>query len=90
MIKISEYLAARRPIVAHDLRETRWTAGEAALYAPCDEATPLADLVALLARDPELRGRLARGAGERAPELVWERSEEQLVGAYEGLASPFS
>jgi glycosyltransferase involved in cell wall biosynthesis len=89
MIKISEYLAARRPVVAHELIETRFTAGDAALYAPCDadDDGELAAHVARLARDPELRGRLAAIAAERVPELVWERSEESLVAAYERLAA---
>jgi glycosyltransferase involved in cell wall biosynthesis len=86
MIKISEYLAAQRPIVAHELRETRFTAGDAALYAPCDGSEPLAGRVALLARDGELRARLASRCAERAPELVWERSEERLLAAYAELA----
>jgi glycosyltransferase involved in cell wall biosynthesis len=87
MIKIAEYLAARRPVVAHELIETRFSAGDAALYAPCDGPAAFAEQVALLARDPALRDRLAARAAERAPELVWERSEERLVAAYETLAA---
>lgn len=87
MIKVSEYLAAHRPLVAHELRETRRTAGEAALYVGCDgDGRAFAEQVARLARDPELRRRLAERAAARVPELVWERSEEQLLAAYETLA----
>jgi glycosyltransferase involved in cell wall biosynthesis len=93
MIKVSEYLAARRPLVAHELRETRRTAGDAALYVPCEgesegegeSEAAFAAAVARLARDPELRERLAARAAERVPELVWERSEERLLAAYEDL-----
>jgi glycosyltransferase involved in cell wall biosynthesis len=89
MIKVSEYLAARRPLVAHELRETRRTAADAALYVPCEgegeSEAAFAAAVARLARDPELRERLAARAAERVPELVWERSEERLLAAYEDL-----
>lgn len=83
MIKVSEYLAAHRPLVAHDLTETRQTAGDAALYAASDE--DFAGAVARLAREPALRQELARKAAERVPELVWERSEERLLAAYATL-----
>jgi glycosyltransferase involved in cell wall biosynthesis len=86
MIKISEYLAAHRPVVANALDETRFTAGEAALYAPCDRPEVLAELVARLARDDSLRGQLAAHAAERVGDLFWERSEERLVSAYAQLA----
>jgi glycosyltransferase involved in cell wall biosynthesis len=86
MIKISEYLAARRPVVANALDETRFTAADAALYAPCDEPGMLAELVARLARDGALRERLGVQAAERVTELLWERSEERLVAAYTRLA----
>jgi glycosyltransferase involved in cell wall biosynthesis len=86
MIKISEYLAAHRPVVAHELLETRFTAGDAALYVPCQADGEMAAQVARLAGDPDLRRSLAAKAAERVPELVWERSEENLVTAYDRLA----
>ena len=85
MIKISEYLAAGRPVVAYELRETRRTAGEAALYAPCGDSDAFARLVARVAADGDLRRSLHRAARERAPDLVWERSAPVLVGLYAGL-----
>lgn len=85
MIKVAEYIAARRPLVAHALTETRRTAGEAALYVEHGGGAAFAEQVARLARDPGLRERLADRAAERAPELVWERSEERLLAAYAAL-----
>jgi glycosyltransferase involved in cell wall biosynthesis len=85
MIKVAEYLAAGRPVVAHELIETRRTAGGAALYADCGDGDGLASQVARLAGDSALREELGRRAAERAPELVWERSEERLLGAYRDL-----
>jgi glycosyltransferase involved in cell wall biosynthesis len=85
MIKIGEYLAAGRPAVAYELLETRRTALDAAAYAPAGDAEAFARLVADLAADPGRRELLGARARERALELVWERSEETLVGVYDGL-----
>lgn len=86
MIKVAEYMGAGRPVVAYDLRETRRTAGEAALYAPCGEPQAFVELIAELARDGERRLRLGRLARTRALELTWERSEESLREVYARLA----
>lgn len=85
MIKIAEYLAAGRPVVAYDLVETRRTAGSAALLARCGDRAHFAELVARLAFDAELRADLGRRAGARALELVWERSEPTLLAVYAEL-----
>jgi glycosyltransferase involved in cell wall biosynthesis len=85
MIKVAEYMSCGRPLVAYDLRETRRTAGEAALYAPCGERQAFVEQIACLARDGERRLRLGRLARERALELTWERSEESLRAVYARL-----
>ena len=65
MIKVTEYLAAGRPVVAFGLTETRRTAEDAALYAPCGDLDAFAELIVRLAREPALRGGAGR-AGDRA------------------------
>lgn len=85
MIKVAEYMGCGRPLVAYDLRETRRTAGDAALYAPCGDRQAFVDLIGELARDGERRLRLGRLARERALELTWDRSEEALRAVYERL-----
>jgi glycosyltransferase involved in cell wall biosynthesis len=85
MVKIAEYIAAARPVVAYELTETRRTAGEAAVYAPCGDAARFAALVVDLAQGPEIRARLAARGQQRAHALVWERSEEALLRAYRAL-----
>jgi glycosyltransferase involved in cell wall biosynthesis len=85
MIKIAEYMGCGRPIVAYDLRETRRTAGEAALYAPCENRQAFIDLICELARDGERRLVLGALARARAIELSWERSEQALRAVYERL-----
>jgi glycosyltransferase involved in cell wall biosynthesis len=85
MIKVVEYLAARRPIVAFDLLETRRTAEAAALYAPCGDIDGFARAVASLAREPELRAAHITRAAARAESLVWEQSVPVLLEVYETL-----
>jgi glycosyltransferase involved in cell wall biosynthesis len=88
MIKIAEYMGCGRPVIAYDLRETRRTAGAAALYAPAGEREAFVDLICDLARDGERRLGLGALARRRALELTWERSEQALRGVYERLDRP--
>jgi glycosyltransferase involved in cell wall biosynthesis len=85
MVKIGEYLAAGRPVVAYELLETTRTAGGAALYAAGGDVDTLAERIAWLARNPAERLALAARARERATELVWEHSERELLRAYARL-----
>lgn len=85
MIKIAEYLAAGRPVVAYDLTETRRTADGAACIAPEADPGCLAERVAALAKDESERRAAAERARLRAPQLTWERSEQNLLRAYDGL-----
>ncbi|MGO9976178.1 MAG: glycosyltransferase family 4 protein [Solirubrobacteraceae bacterium] len=85
MMKIAEYMAAGKPIVAFDLLETRRTAGGAALYASCNNVEEFTGLVASLAKDRALAQELTRAARERVPTLVWERSAERLLAGYAQL-----
>jgi glycosyltransferase involved in cell wall biosynthesis len=82
MVKIAEYMAAGKPIVAHGLRETERTAGDSALYARGGDVADLAAQVARLAAEPELRSELGQLGLERVRRLTWERSEETLLEAY--------
>jgi glycosyltransferase involved in cell wall biosynthesis len=85
MIKVAEYMGAGRPVVAYDLRETRRTAGDAALYARGGQREAFVELIHDLAGDGERRLRLGRMARERALALTWDRSEEALRAVYERL-----
>jgi glycosyltransferase involved in cell wall biosynthesis len=90
MIKVVEYMALARPLVAFDLAETRFSAADAALYATPNDDAELAACIGRLLDDPELRTELGvRGRARIEEELSWSRSEEQLLAAYErALASP--
>ena len=85
MIKVAEYLAVGRPVVAYALRETQRTAADAALYAPCGDRGAFAELIADLAGDPARRVALGLRARERSAELMWERSAAVLRELYADL-----
>ena len=85
MVKIAEYMAAGKPVVAHRLMETERTAGQAALYARCGDPLEFASQIAVLAADPQLRKRLGSLGLERVRDLTWERSEAALLEAYASL-----
>jgi len=84
MIKVVEYMGMGRPVVAFDLAETRFSAGEAALYATANDDTSFADCVERLLDDPELRERMGElGRSRVAGPLSWTESETALLAAYE-------
>ena len=83
MVKISEYMAMSRPIVSYDLTESRFGAGEAALFAAPDDHAGFAQLVSDLLDDPERRQRMGLAGRERAVDfLAWEHQERSLLAAY--------
>jgi glycosyltransferase involved in cell wall biosynthesis len=92
MNKTMEYMVFGLPVVAFDLRETRVSAGDAAVYVqPNDEQQYAEAIVALLDDEPrrELMGKLARERVEQ--ELAWDHQEGTYLGVYErvlGQARP--
>jgi glycosyltransferase involved in cell wall biosynthesis len=83
LVKVAEYLAMSRPVVAFDLTETRVTAGDAAAYAPAGDDRALAAEIAALLDDPARRERMGAEGRERVERgLAWEHSERELLAAY--------
>lgn len=83
MNKVLEYMAMGRPIVSFDLREARVSAGDAAVYAPANDETEFAGLIALLLDDPEKRARMGKIGQERiGGQLSWQNSQASLLAAY--------
>jgi glycosyltransferase involved in cell wall biosynthesis len=83
MIKILEYMALARPIVAYDLTESRYSAGQAALYARPNDPAALSDRIHELLEDRQKRERMgAIGLARIENELGWEHSERNLLDAY--------
>jgi glycosyltransferase involved in cell wall biosynthesis len=86
MIKIAEYMAMSRPVVAYGLRESRFAAGEAAVYAEPNDVSSFAARIEELLADPARRAAMGRAGRERVErELSWEHSERNLMAAYNSV-----
>lgn len=84
MNKAMEYMALGKPVVAFDLKETRVSCGDAALYAKPNEIRDLADKILALADDPALCAELGRKGRKRVEQkLSWPNSVPNLLAAYE-------
>ncbi len=83
-IKIAEYMAMGKPIVAYDLKETRFTAGDAAVYVPSGDGEAFAAALVGLLDDPARRASMGRVGIERIrTRFQWEHQKTHLLGAYE-------
>jgi glycosyltransferase involved in cell wall biosynthesis len=84
LMKIAEYMAAGRPIVAFDLAETRVTAGDAARYAAPNDEGSFALSISQLLDDPRQRERMGELGRARIDErFSWDHSVRVLLEAYE-------
>jgi glycosyltransferase involved in cell wall biosynthesis len=87
-IKVLEYMAAGRPLVASNmpiLRELVRDDVDALLFSPNDPDDLARQILALLS-DVELSKRLAESASERAlTKFTWHESQKKLVKVYEKL-----
>lgn len=88
MVKLMEYMALGKPVVAYDLPENRVSGGEAALYAQPSDPRDMARKFAMLAANPQLRARLGAAGRDRVRNgLAWEYSATALVEMYATVAS---
>jgi glycosyltransferase involved in cell wall biosynthesis len=85
MIKIMEYMALGKPIVQFNLKEGRFSAGEASLYSDNhDLVTDFANKILWLLERPEERQRMGEFGRKRVEQqLAWEYSVGNLLAAYE-------
>ena len=85
-IKIMEYMALGKPIVAFDLPEHRYSAQSAACYAKPNDESDLARAVAGLIADPQRRQIMgAAGRNRIGKELAWQYSLPNLMEVYRRL-----
>jgi asparagine synthase (glutamine-hydrolysing) len=89
MNKTMEYMAFGVPVVAFDLRETRVSAADAAVYATPNEVDELARLIAQLVDDESLRRTMgAAGRARVVDELAWNHQAPRYVRVYDQLVQP--
>jgi glycosyltransferase involved in cell wall biosynthesis len=89
MNKAMEYMALRKPVVAFDLRETRVSCGDAALYASPNRIADLTAKILELVDNPKLRKELGQRGYERVNKsLAWNHSVPNLLRAYESALCP--
>ena len=93
MNKTMEYMSFELPVVAFDLRETRVSAADAAVYVkptgnPEQDVRDYAEAIVELIDNEDKRvlmGKLGRARAEDV--LAWSHSERAYLGVYEGLTS---
>lgn len=80
-LKLFEYMASERPIVASNLPALREILAHdhSALLVPPDDPDALARAVHLLHAEPQLRGRLATQARHLVAEYTWEKRALQIL-----------
>ena len=85
-IKVMEYMAYAKPIVAFDLKETRFSAGDAAVYVRPNKEAEFAEAIIQLMAQPELRRKMGEYGRLRVEnKLQWAKVGKNLLAAYETL-----
>ena len=83
-IKILEYMAAGKAVVAFDLAESRRSAEGAALYARPNDVHDFAKKLAILISNPSLRHSMGECGRLRVNrQLAWRYSAPELLAAYD-------
>ncbi|MDQ4129510.1 MAG: glycosyltransferase family 4 protein, partial [Actinomycetota bacterium] len=86
MNKVVEYMAFGLPVVSFDLKETRFSAGEAGVYVDDNDPAAFALALDLLLDDPARRQRMGELARARIEtQLSWEHQAATYVELYRRL-----
>lgn len=86
MNKTMEYMAYSLPVVAFDLRETRVSAGEGAVYVEPNDVHLYAQAIVELLDDPARREEMGKAGRRRVVDvLAWPRQRRNYVGVYAEL-----
>ena len=92
MNKTMEYMSFELPVVAFDLRETRVSAADAAVYVkptadPEQDVRDYAQAIVNLVDDAEERARMSKlGRARVENELAWPHQERAYLGVYAAVA----
>jgi len=83
MNKIMEYMALQKPIVQFDLKEGRFSARDASLYATNTSVEDFAEKIIWLLDHPEKRREMGMyGYGRVVNELSWNHESKRLIEFY--------
>jgi glycosyltransferase involved in cell wall biosynthesis len=86
MNKSMEYMAFELPVLAFDLRETRVSTGDAAVYVQPNDVHDYATALVELIDDAAKRSRLGRlGRVRVEEELAWSHQQRAYLDVYQGL-----
>jgi glycosyltransferase involved in cell wall biosynthesis len=86
MNKTMEYMAYELPVVAFDLRETRVSAGDAAVYVTPNDVHEYARAIVALMDSESARAQMAKlGRARVEQELAWSRQRRAYLGVYRDL-----
>jgi glycosyltransferase involved in cell wall biosynthesis len=86
MNKVLEYMTFGRAMVSFDLRESRYSARDGALYAAPNDEIEFGEKIIQLLDDEQLREKMGAANRERImSELSWEHTGEKLLEAYAHL-----
>jgi glycosyltransferase involved in cell wall biosynthesis len=87
MNKTMEYMAFELPVVAFDLKETRVSAADAAVYVRPNDTGEYARAIAELLDDPGTRSEMGRRGRERVERvLAWREQAPRYVAVFERLS----
>ena len=88
MNKIMEYMAMGKPVVSFDLKETRFSAGDAALYAKPNDIEDFGNKILELLNDEKKREEMGKYGRKRVEEkLDWRHTKKELIKAYQKVLS---
>jgi glycosyltransferase involved in cell wall biosynthesis len=83
MNKIMEYMAMAKPVVSFDLKEARFSAQDAALYAKPNDTEDFANKILELLKDEKKRQQMGEYGRKRIEEeLSWNHTKKELIKAY--------
>ena len=87
-IKILEYMASGKPIVAFDLKESRYSANGSAIFIQPGDTEGFAKEIKRLVNNPELRNKIGSVGRERVRnEFNWNNSLKNLNAAYKTISA---
>ena len=79
-------MALRKPVISFDLKETRFSAGPAALYVTPNDEGKFAEAIAALMDDPEKRRQMGEcGRARVETDFGWHMTSRNLLQAYQYL-----